>query len=223
MVPTVVPKCFVTRRTMEDLLLVLLGALLATLSPAVVDTIGRRRRRRDFVAVLTTELAELRFVIATVLLLVQSKRHAMDQATVDLIKPIYLDYRGHADDQPLLDTNRKLLAQGDAAFIVLHNLPTKPPTGLWPLAYQAPFLQAHLSDLTLLPVEQQRALLQVLRELQLFSDQVGLVQKATDRTFDSSLSPASYAANESNLEKGTANLATRCAQLVRATNRFLVG
>lgn len=202
----------------ENVLLIVLGGLLATLSPAAVDAIARRRRGAQILAILATELNELRFLITSVFLLVKSKLHTMDQAAIDLIKPIFLTYEGDPDDVELLDASKQLLAEGDAAFIAIHN--TTPSSGVWPLPYDAPVLQGHIGDLALLPISTQRSLLRVLRELHLFNEQVGVVQKATDRTFDSSLSPENYAANDANLASGTAKLATRASELIRAINRF---
>ena len=48
----------------RDLLLVVLGGLLATLSPGIVDAIARRRRKAACGQVLSTELHELDVVAA---------------------------------------------------------------------------------------------------------------------------------------------------------------
>ncbi|HXM38263.1 MAG TPA: hypothetical protein VN908_06340 [Gemmatimonadales bacterium] len=206
---------------LQQLLLVLLGGLLATLSPGIVDAIARKKRRVEFRQVVSTELHELRFLLALILIRVHGKLHTMNQEAVDLIRPILLEYKGHADDVALLDATKKLLGKGDASFIALHNAPAGSVTGLWPLPYHAPYLDGHLNELALLPVEMQRSLLRVLAEVSLFNEQVAFVQKATDRTFDSSLSRENYLANDANLKSGTEKLATRASELIRAINRVL--
>lgn len=206
----------------RDLLLVVLGGLLATLSPGIADAIARRRRKAAFGQVLSTELHELRFLLALILIRVHVKFRSMNQESVDLIRPILLAYKGHPDDESALDAAKKLLGQGDAAFIDIQNsLGGATGTALWPLPYHAPYLESHLDDLALLPVEMQRALLGVLTEVGLFNEQVAYVQKASDRTLESGLSQESYAANDKNLEASQKKLVTRASQLIRGINRVL--
>jgi hypothetical protein len=206
----------------RELLLVILGGLLATLNPGIVDYIARKRRKKAFAQVLSTELHELRLILALILIRVHVKFHSMNQESVDLMRPILLAYKGHVDDAAALDATKKLLGKGDAAFIAIHNAPGGPTgTALWPLPYHAPYLESHLDDLALLPVELQRALLGVVTEIGLFNEQVAYVQKASDRTFDSSLSKETYSANDANLKAGQEKLITRASQLIRAINRVL--
>lgn len=206
----------------RDLLLVVLGGLLATLSPGIVDAIARRRRKAAFGQVLSTELHELRLITALILIRVHVKFRSMNQESVDLIRPILLGYKGHTDDASALDAAKKLLGQGDAAFMGIQNsLGGAAGTALWPLPSHAPYLESHLDDLALMPVEMQRALLGVLTEVALFNEQVAYVQKASDRTFETGMSPESYAANDTNLKASQLKLVTRASQLIRGINRVL--
>ena len=208
---------------LQQLLLVLLGGLLATLSPGIVDYIARRKRKHAFGQVLSTELHELRLLLALVLIRVHVKFRSMNQEALDLIRPVLLAYKGHTDDEAAMAAAKTLLAKGDATFIAIHNAPGGTAAGraLWPLPYHAPYLESHLDDLALLPVDVQRSLLGVVTEIGLFNEQVAYVQKASDRTFESGLSAESYAANDTNLEAGQKKLVTRASQLIRSINRVL--
>jgi hypothetical protein len=184
--------------------------------------VSRRRDRHEVLESIATELHELRFVLAGVLVLAHSKRHTMNQPVVDLIRPVMLAYKGNDGDRAMVEATSKLLAQGDAAFIAAHNTrPIDPAKAYYPVPYSTPVLASHIGQLTLFPVAVQKHLLRVSQELQLYNEQVAIVRAAHDRTFDTSLSAANYAANEQNLKTGTDKLATRAAQLVEAINEVV--
>jgi hypothetical protein len=146
----------------------------------------------------------------------------MDQAALDLFRPVLLNYSSiDPDDVQLIEGTKKLIALGDAQYIALANTPSAPQKALWPIAYDAPFLASHLEDLGLFSATTQRAMLRVVSELHLFREQVDAVRHAHDRTFDTSLSPANYAANEGNLASGTTKLGVRAAALIQSINRLL--
>jgi len=207
----------------DDVILVVLGWLLGTLSPGISDAIGRARRRRAIRRVLATELHELRFMLALVLERMRSKLRTMDQAVLNLVRPILLAYRDNTEDVAILEAAKKLLEKGDAVYIALHNAPSPAGEGSWllPVPYDAPFLKSRLEDLSLFPPATQQRLLRIVGELHLFNEQVAIVRQAHDRTFDTSLTGENYAANEKNLTIGTEKLAVRAEALIRAINRVL--
>jgi len=87
--------------------------------------------------------------------------------------------------------------------------------------YEALFSPHIWGDLALFPPTTQQHVGRVASELRLFDEQVTFVQQAHDRTFDTSLSSADYAANNTNLTEGTAKLAVRTAARIKAINRML--
>src|SRR5712691_10618731 len=90
----------------------------------VSDAIGRHRQRVSLMVAFATELHELRFLLALVLLQVHSKLRTLDQGVLDLMRPIFLGYEERdGDDAALLAATKQLLARGDAAFIAIHNAP----------------------------------------------------------------------------------------------------
>ncbi len=183
----------------------------------VTKKLGRRQHRGEVLDAIALELHELRFTLTGVLILLHSKMHTMDQATVDLIRPTMLGYKGEGGDRALTQAATKLLEQGDAAFIAAHNQrPTDHAKAYYPMPYTAPLLTAHLGDLTI-PAPVRKQLLRVARVLDLFNQQVAFVRTAHDRTFES-LSSANYAANDRNLKEGTARLAMMTADLIVAIN-----
>lgn len=204
-----------------NVLFVFFGWLLGTLSPGVVEAIGKRKRRAELMLGFAAELSELRFRIVLVLTRLHSKLRTMDQGVLDITKPLLLSYRGDREDSVALEGTKQLLARGDAAYIALHNSDSESERSLYPVPYQLPFLSAHVPDMTLFPVQAQQRLLRILGELALFNEQVALVRRIHDRTFDSGLSPANYQINSANLSEATKNLAVRATALIGAISSIV--
>jgi len=161
-------------------------------------------------------------MIALVVLKMRAHIQVMDQPTLDLIRPIILQYTGDTDDVAFVGATRKLLEAGDQTFIALHNSePPNPAKTPFPVPYEAPFLTAHLDTLGLFPLEIQRRLLRVGSDLRGFNERVAFIQVAINRTWDSSLSTINRQQNADNLASGIKNLATTAEGLVKAINRLL--
>lgn len=206
-------------RDFSDVLLILLGWLLGTLSPGLGRAILRGYRRRELKAGFAKECVELRFTLAAALHLYRSNRRELDEATVALVKPIFLSYPG-VDDRELVDSLRELLSKPSAEVVkVLNERPPKANSGAWPMPYELPLLEAHLGELTLLTVVNQEQLMRIRAELQLFNEQVAYVRRLIDRTFEAQ--GENHAINAANLVVGERNLAVRSAALIRSLNRFL--
>lgn len=205
----------------EDVLLVILGWFLGTLSPEISNAIARRKRRGSLKEILAAELNELRYTLAVVVIRLRTKTSTMSQATLDLSRNVIFSYAGDVDHQKVVEGMKKLLAQGDAFYIQLHNAKGAEESAIWPVPYDAPFLRAHLEDLPLFSLTVQQRLLRVIYQLGLFNEQIDFVRKAHDRTFDTSLSPENYAANQQNLLSGTEKLARRSETLIEAISQVV--
>src|SRR2546428_8624186 len=106
---------------MRDVLLLILGWLLGTLSPGISESLARRSRRRELIKALAVELHELRYKLALILAQVRSKLGTVDQAMLDFTKPILFAYVGDAEDAAMLDATKRLLAKCDSSYIALLN------------------------------------------------------------------------------------------------------
>jgi hypothetical protein len=204
----------------SDVFVLILGWLLGALSPGLAAAIERPKQRTELIVAVARELHEIRYLLAHVLVLLRSKLKTMDQATLDLIKPLLLEYKGDEQDTEHLEATEKLLAAGDAAYIALHNAGSPTGRASYPVRYSTPLLDANAHRFGLFRLVTQQRLFRVLTELQLFNQQVEIVQRAHDRTFNS-MSPENYAANNNNLVQGTVNLAVRATFLIRAINALV--
>lgn len=202
----------------SDVLLVVLGWLLGTLSPSIGRAILQGYRQRELLRGLSNECLELRFTLALALWGSRSKLREMDLRTLQLVKPIILEYAG-GDDQELVAVFRQLAARDDQDVVTSMNERGSDPSGQWPMPYDLPLLEAHLGEMTLLPMAKQEQLGRIRAELRLFNEQVAYVRHLLDLTFE--LTGPNHAINASNLVIAQRNLGVREEALVRTLNRFL--
>jgi hypothetical protein len=202
-----------------------LGWLLGTLSPGIGRAILRANRRKDLLRSLTYECGELRFTVANVLFSSRKSLRELDQAVLDLVKPVLLNYAGREDDK-LVATMRQLFIKGDAAVLQWANDSRSEkkdqfgrPLGHWPAIYATPLLSSHIGDLDLFLPDQRERFLRVEAELRLFNEQVQYVRMQHDRTFTATGSNLEL--TESNLLSARRNFGTRCEVLIRVINRAI--
>jgi hypothetical protein len=91
-----------------------------------------------------------------------------------------------------------------------------PGTGPYPKEYTAPFLAAHIGDLSVLPVPFQAAALQIKGQIDVLNQHVAFVQKRHDRTFDASLGETNHKAILKDLKDGYAQLAELAKRIADA-------
>ncbi len=151
----------------NDILLLILGWLLGTLSPSVGRAILRGDRRRELVRALSRECLELRFTLAAALYGSRSELREMDEKTLQLIKPILHTYDG-ADDRALVEAFRKLTAEKDEHVVTLMNERPTRASAQWPMPYDLGLVEAHLGELTQLPMMRQEQLMRIRAELRLW-------------------------------------------------------
>jgi hypothetical protein len=207
-----------TLKDLDDILLVILGWLLGTLSPGIVRTIFLGYRRRELLVGLTNEFTELRFTLAAALYGSRSELREMDEETLRLIKPIILTYEGE-DDRKLVDMFRRLTTQTDEIVVRSMNERATTTSGQWPMPYDLPLVEAHLPEMTTLPIRRQEQIGRVRAELKLFNEQVAYVRHLIDRTFE--VTGTNHAINDLNLQIAKRNLAVRSEALIRTISRFL--
>ena len=157
----------------------------------------------------------MRYLLALALLGTRSKQQNLDQAALDIVKPLLLEYVGDDEDKAAQEATRTLLKAGDAAYIAMHNTPRAAEKSLYPVPYDAPFLIGHVPNMGIFAISTQQKLFRVVRELNLFNEQVTQVQQAHDRTFEG-LSPENFKINAGNLAASTNKLAYRSQALIKA-------
>lgn len=211
----------------KDVLLLVLGWALGTLSPGIGRAIQRRERRAELLQGLRHECEQLRFTLANALFSTRRNLCEFTQATLDIVKPIIVGYSGNlAGDISLVSAANELFKESDENVIRWANDmgsqrrdQLNRPLGEWPVPYELPLLRASFGELDLLTVEQQRALFRVNYELGLFNEQVAYVRQLHDRTFTTA--GANHTLNNSNLLAARGVFGNREAEFIGALSHAL--
>src|SRR5438046_1190211 len=122
---------------LADILLVLLGWLLGTLTPGVTEAIRRPKWRAELFAALRSELSELRYKLALVAHNMRGRTGTMSRESLSLIRPIILGYGGTPEDAEFQSAFKRLMSGGDDAYIALHNS-RKGQGSPYPVRYETP-------------------------------------------------------------------------------------
>jgi hypothetical protein len=206
---------------LPDIGLVIVGWLLGTLSPGIVEAIARTKRKKQLFASLAQEAHELRYKLALVAHRVRGKYGTMDHATLQLIKAIILSYTGFEPDSDLAANYRKLLEYGEDKILQAFRSREQTRTSIWPVPYAAPLLAVHLTDLSSFGPAKERLFLRVQSEIDLYNEQVDFVRGLHSRTFESSLSAENRAITVDSIVAATKTLGERAEIIVKTINRLL--
>lgn len=106
----------------EKVLFLLLGWLLATLSPIIADAIRRRRESKAIKAGLLTELQELKFRMAIVNYHIEMKYGKVDRSYLEWLRPIVAAYTGPNRTDRILKSIDMQLAAPDQLIAALSEM-----------------------------------------------------------------------------------------------------
>jgi hypothetical protein len=206
-----------------DLVLVGFGWLLGLLSPRLIDAIAKRYRRDEIKRGLREELIELRVRLAML-----AARVAMRNGTItrDLVKwqlPIIRDYKGFYSDPKALEMLTKAADMTDAQLQAASALLRKEGSSLGLKKFRAPFLEAHLADLHLFPIEVERQARELEARLCLLNEDVDQTWYFFTKTFDTSLDPNNLALIRQNLEDVSTAIGPRAKALADGITRIVDG
>jgi hypothetical protein len=192
----------------------LLGWLMGLLAPAIVDRIRRNYRASELRKALTADLHELRFTMASVACSLRDHLASMPDDWLDWIEPVIRDYSGpeaNPTTVKFLEGLRKIPTEDRARFLLKDR---KPMIGLALKEYGIPLLAANIGEISILPIPFQAAVLRIRGQVDFFNQDVVLLRKYFERTFDSSLSQENRHAVETNLEQGYENFSKRARGIV---------
>lgn len=183
---------------MNSVLLIVLGWLLGLLAPAIVERIRKGHRSAELMRAIVSDLQELRYQMVCVSYLVRVRNGTLSKDWFDWFAPIALGYSG-----PNKVVLPSFLLDGenfsDAQWRKLP--PLDADRGLALKQFSASLLAAHITELSILPIEFQVPLLHVRSKLELFNQHVVHLQRQFDLTFSVS-GDTNRTALRANLEDG---------------------
>lgn len=201
---------------MQSLLLVVFGWLLGLLAPAIQDRIRQKYRAGELRNAITGEMNELKVKMAMVSYLLWHHLGPLTDDQLGWLESVLRNYHGPLASPQSLEAiiSLRKLSEPDRHKIFLQR--QSPGTGPYPKEYTAPFLAAHIVDLSVLPLPFQTAALNIKGQLDTFNQHVVFVQKRHDKTFDASLSETNHQAVLSDIKDGYEQLAEMAKRIVDA-------
>jgi hypothetical protein len=195
------------------------GWLMGLLAPAIVDRIRRNYRASALRKAIIADLHELQFTMASVAFTLRDHLASMSDDWLDWIEPIIRNYAGPEVNARMakgLAELRKIPADGRGHLLLMNR---KPMVGLSLKEYGIPLLAGNIGEVSILPIPFQVAVLRIKGHLDLFNQDVVLLRKHFDRTFDSSLSKENRRA-EDNLEQGYEDLAKKARGIAERISKL---
>jgi hypothetical protein len=201
---------------MQSLLLVRFGWLLGLLAPAIQDRIRRKYRAGELRNAIAVELNELKVTMALFSFLMWNHLAPLTDDQLGWLESVVRNYKGPLANPGSLEAILSLrkVSEQDRRKVFIHR--QNPGSGPYPKEYTAPFLAAHIGDLSVLPVPFQAAALHIKGQIDALNQHVVFVQKRHDKTFDTSLSEANHQAILSDLMSGYGQLAEMAKRIADA-------
>lgn len=187
--------------TWEKVLFLLLGWLLATLSPIIADAIRRRRDSKEVKSALLAELGELKYRMAVASYYARMRFANIDRPFLQWLRDIVAAYSGPAPAENLLKAVAMQLSLPEQALsVLLASERSQGKSGITLKKYAVPLLDARLAVLTSLPTSIQVLLLEVRTHLRMLDEEVDDARYYFQLTFDPKVVGANRQAVEQNLE-----------------------
>ncbi|MCW5590685.1 MAG: hypothetical protein KIS74_01175 [Burkholderiales bacterium] len=202
---------------MEKAAFVLLGWLLATLSPVIADAIRKRRRRADSRKVVLAELAELKYRLSVVAYYCEMRYGNPDRPYLEKLRPVLEAYTGPMAVASVKQKVDMLLAMSDQQIQAVAEVERGDPSasGLSLKKYPVPFLDMRLKDVEALPDLVQPLLLEIHTQLGMLDQEAENAQYYFRLTFDSSLTGDNRDRVEGNLTQAYRQYANVARTIVK--------
>lgn len=202
--------------------LLILGWLFGLLGPAITRKIEQERNAAIIQKGIATELKELASRLALVSSLITAR---FGEYTKDHLRWV-IRVLESSDENPsyvsLIESFRKQVELEDRDFeaIAAHQRAAE-NAGLGLKKYQAPYLTAKIGELSLFSEDAQRALLEVITNLQMFNEEVDTARYYFNLTYDESLSSENHTQVKASVVQSYLNVSNRAKIVTDAAVDYL--
>ena len=202
--------------TMENLLHLLLGWLLGLTTLGIAEWIRRDYRKRELVASVAGELADLQYVIAVVAFRLRTHLGDGTDEFLDWLIPIIREYDGPSRIPRMRDNLLKIRGYPEAERRVADLARRQHDVGVGLVRYDLPFLTAQSAELSICPLDFQRGVSWVKWQLDYFNQRVDFLRSQYEKTFDAAIVGDNRVVIETNLTNGYKDLASRAESIAKA-------
>ena len=206
-----------------DFVILVIGWVLGLVSPLLADRIKKPYRRKELLASIMVELKELRVKMAMVAYLMQTKTGNLDRSFLQWLKNSVADYDGPIEPSPPTDVLDRLAELDDAqlAALVAPRAANAVKKSLTFKKGAMPFTESRMHELSILPLELQRKLLDVRSHVELYNEDVDLAWSNIEKTFNPDMMAANKAAILGNITASYGYLATRAKDIADKITKIL--
>ena len=194
---------------MENLLHLILGWLLGLLTLGITERIRRRYRKRELMASVMGELADLQYVIAHVASLLL--RHLAEETdeSLDWLIPIVREYDGPSKIPGVAEGLLRFRGIPEENRREDNLARRQQVVAIGLMKYDLPFLTAQTAELSICPLDFQRGVSWVKSQLDYFNQRVDFLRSEYEKTFDTAIVGSSRVVIETNITAGYKDLARR--------------
>lgn len=192
-----------------------LGWMLGLLSPVIVRSIEQRRNARATRNAINEELKELAVRLANVYSLIVVRFGDCKREDYKWLLSVIERCGKESRDPRFEEGLRKQLELNDEGFdAVVATQRAKENEGVGLKKFRAPYLTAKVGDLSLFSEDDQRALLEILANLEIFNEEVDMARYYFDLTYNEALSKENQDQVRSSVMKSYLNVSARAKIVV---------
>lgn len=177
----------------NTILSIIIGWGLGLFSPFIVKKFQLKRKKAELLNGILTELKDVRVKLVSLSFLLGKDAGKFDREFLEWCIPVFRDYEGPEQAKDVLSSVEKLLEQSNDQIENIRKA-TAPPEGIgFSLKhYEIPFTQSKMSEITMLDINLQKIVLNVISHIDLLNAEIDVAMKYHFMTYDSSVSEENH-------------------------------
>jgi hypothetical protein len=178
----------------------LLGWLLGLLSPAIIEAIRVKYRRRDLAAAIRAEAQDLQYRAASMSFILAKQSGDLTREYLVWLKPKLAQYKGNEPVQAVREIVEKLVEAPDQDLLaVAIHMRAEKGIGLSLKRIRASLIEASMASIVHFPPEYQLRIHEFRNQLDVLNQEIEATRESLWMTYDSSLSKENHERIEEDL------------------------
>jgi len=200
----------------------IIGWGLGLLSPFVVEKIKLRKKKRELLNGIITELRDVRIKLAGASFLLGKEAGKFDREFLAWCLPVFRDYEGPEPTKNILKSIEMLLTQNDEQIERFKKITKLPEgVGLSLKHYEIPFTQSKLGEISIFNIKIQNMILNIRSHIDLLNSEIDIAMKYHFMTYDSSISIENHKRLTIDIKKRFANIQGMAMQIADRIGEFI--
>lgn len=206
----------------KDILLLVLGWIFGLFSSIIVDWLKERSQRKELKQGLFTELKALRFRLIATVGQIAFKFGSFDRELLSWLRQQYENYGGAFPKERVLQSIDNLLKSGDKQLAIDAEIVNAPPGNVLSLkAFNFPFLDSQISNLSLFDAEFQNRILEIKTQVNFINEDIELSRFYFEKTFDSSITEENHEIISKNLKNAYQDVGEKACRIVDSITKLI--